>query len=35
MEKQIENRNTDMRRGEEMVRCMKRAAWKVILPYAK
>ena len=25
----------DMGRGEERVRCVERAAWKLILPYAK
>ena len=25
----------DMRRGEEMVRCMQRVTWKLILPYVK
>ena len=29
----IENRNMDMQRGEERVRCMERITWKLILPY--
>ena len=31
----IENRLTDMGRGEERVRCMKTVAWKLTLPYVK
>ena len=34
-ERDIENRLTDMGRGEERVRCMEREIWKLILPYAK
>ena len=30
---QTENRLTDMGRGEEGVRCMKRVTWKLTLPY--
>ena len=29
----IENRFTDMGRGEEKVRCMERVTWKLTLPY--
>ena len=31
----IENRNMDMQRGEERVRCMERITWKLTLPYVK
>ena len=31
----IENRLTDMERGEERVRCIERVRWKLILPYIK
>ena len=34
-ETDIENRLTDMGRGEERVRCMKRVTWKLTLPYVK
>ena len=34
-ETDIENRLTDMGRGEERVRCMKRVTWKLTLPYMK
>ena len=32
-ETDIENRLIDMGRGEERVRCMEKATWKVTLPY--
>ena len=35
MEKQTEDRLTDMGRGEERVRCMERAPRKLTLPYVK
>ena len=36
VEKQaIENRLTDMGRGEERVRCMERVTWKLTLSYVK
>ena len=35
MEKHIENRLVDMRRGKERMRCMKRVTWKLTLPYVK
>ena len=36
VEKQaIENRLTDMGRGEERVRCMERVTWKLTLPYVR
>jgi len=31
----MENRLTDMGRGEERLRCMERVTWKLILPYVK
>ena len=31
----IENRLTDMGRGEERMRCMERVTWKLTLPYVK
>ena len=34
-ETDIENRLTDLGRGEEGVRCMERVTWKLILPYVK
>ena len=34
-EPDIENRFTDMGRGEERVRCMGRVTWKLTLPYVK
>ena len=34
-ETDIENRLTDMGRGEERVRCMERVTWKLISPYVK
>ena len=34
-ETDIENRLMDMGNGEERVRHMKRAIWKLILPYVK
>ena len=34
-ETDIENRLMDMGRGEERVRCMERATWKLTLPYVK
>ena len=34
-ETDIENRLTDMERGEERVRCIERVRWKLILPYIK
>ena len=34
-ETDIENRVTDMGRGEERVRCMERVTWKLTLPYVK
>ena len=34
-ETDIENRLTDMERGEERVRCMKIVMWKLILPCVK
>ena len=34
-ETDIENRLTDMGRGEERERCMERATWKLTLPYVK
>ena len=34
-ERGIENRLTDMGRGEERVRCMERVTWKLTLPYVK
>ena len=35
MEKQRENRFTDVGRGEERLRCMERVTWKLTLPYVK
>ena len=36
VEKQaIENRLTDMGRGEERARCMERVTWKLTLPYVR
>ena len=35
MEKQIENRLTDVGRGEKRVRCMERVTCKLTLPYVK
>ena len=35
VEKQTENKLTDMRGGEERVRCMDRETWKLTLPYIK
>ena len=35
MEKHIETRLMDMGRGQERVRCMERATWKLRLPYIK
>jgi len=35
MEKHIENRLMDIGRGEERVRCMERATWKLTLPCVK
>ena len=35
MEKDIENRLTDMGRGEERVSCMKRVTWELPLLYVK
>ena len=35
VEKQTENRLTDMERGEEQVRRMERVTWKLTLPYVK
>ena len=35
MEKQTENKLTDMGGGEERVRCMERVTWKLTLPYVK
>ena len=35
VEKQTENRLTDMGRGEERVRCMETVTWKLTLPYVK
>ena len=35
MEKHIETRLMDMGRGQERVRCMERATWKLTLPYVK
>ena len=29
------NRLTDMGKGEERVRCMKKVTWKLTLPYVK
>ena len=34
-ETDIENRLTDMGRGEEKVRCRERVTWKLTLPYVK
>ena len=34
-ETDIENRLTDIGRGEEKVRCMERVTWKLTLPYVK
>ena len=34
-ETDIENRLTDMGRGEERVRSMERVTWKFTLPYVK
>ena len=34
-ERDIENRLKDMGRGEERVRCMRRVAWTLTLPYVK
>ena len=34
-ETDIENRLTDIGRGEERVRCMERVTWKLTLPYVK
>ena len=34
-ETDIENRLTDMGRGEEWMRCMEKVTWKLILPYVK
>ena len=31
----MENRLTDMGRGEERLRCMERVTWKLTLPYVK
>ena len=31
----MENRLTDMGRGEERVRCVERVTWKLTLPYVK
>ena len=35
MGKQTENRNMDMGRGEERVRCMETITWKLTLPFVK
>ena len=35
VEKQTENRLTDMDRGEEQMRRMERVTWKLTLPYVK
>ena len=34
-ETDIENRLMDIGRGEERMRCMERATWKLTLPYVK
>ena len=34
-ETDMENRLTDMGRGEERLRCMERVTWKLILPNVK
>ena len=34
-EADIENRLTDVERGEERLRCMERVTWKLTLPYVK
>ena len=34
-ETDIENRLTDIVRGEERIRCMERVTWKLTLPYVK
>ena len=35
MGKHIENRHTDMGRGEDGMRCTERVTWKLTLPYVK
>ena len=35
MEKQTQRIDMDMGRGQERVRCMERATWKLRLPYIK
>ena len=35
VEKDIDNRFTDMGRGEERVRCQERVTWELTLPYVK
>ena len=34
-ETDIENRLTDMERGEERLKCIERVTWKLTLPYVK